>query len=220
MRRSRASSAFGNRSRTWNEAGWERFMDKEKRGTLFVLSGPSGVGKGTLRDRALKDIEGLTYSVSCTTRRPRPGDREGVDYRFVTEEAFTRMVERGLFLEHAQVHGGPRYGTLREDVERELDAGRDVLLEIDVQGALQVRALLPDAVLIFVLPPSDEELERRLRGRCTETEAELQARLESARREMREAEKYDRLLVNDDLDRASEALRTMVLDFRKGRLQG
>ena len=123
-------------------------------------------------------------------------------------------------MEYAQVHGGPRYGTLREDVERELDAGRDVLLEIDVQGALQVRALLPDAVLIFVLPPSDEELERRLRGRCTETESELQARLESARREMREAEKYDRLLVNDDLDRASEALRTMVLDFRKGRLQG
>ena len=107
-------------------------MDKKKRGTLFVLSGPSGVGKGTLRARALKDIEGLTYSVSCTTRRPRPGDREGVDYRFVSEEAFTRMVERGLFLEYAQVHGGPRYGTLREDVERELDAGRDMLLEIDV----------------------------------------------------------------------------------------
>lgn len=194
-------------------------MKAKERGTLFVLSGPSGVGKGTLRARALRDIEGLTYSVSCTTRPPRPGDREGVDYRFVSEDEFSRMVEQGRFLEYARVHGGPHYGTLREDVERELDAGRDVLLEIDVQGALQVRSLIPDAVTIFVLPPSEEELERRLRGRHTETETELRARLESARRELKEAPKYDRVLVNDDLDEASTALRRMVMDFREGRLR-
>lgn len=194
-------------------------MKARKRGTLFVLSGPSGVGKGTLRARALEDIEGLTYSVSCTTRPPRPGDREGVDYRFVSEDEFSRMVEQGQFLEYAKVHGGPRYGTLREDVERELDAGRDVLLEIDVQGALQVRSLVPDAVTIFVLPPSEEELERRLRGRHTETETELRARLESSRQELEEAPKYDHVLVNDDLDEASAALRKMVMDSREGRLR-
>lgn len=192
-------------------------MNTKDRGTLFVLSGPSGVGKGTLRAAALRDIEGLTYSVSCTTRSPRPGDREGVDYRFVSDEDFSRMVEQGLFLEYARVHGGPRYGTLREDVERELDAGRDVLLEIDVQGALQVRSLLPDAVSIFVLPPSEEELERRLRGRGTETEAELRARLKSAGQELREAGKYDLILVNDDLNRASAELKKMIMDFREGR---
>ena len=192
-------------------------MNTKDRGTLFVLSGPSGVGKGTLRAAALRDIEGLTYSVSCTTRSPRPGDREGVDYRFVSDEDFSRMVEQGLFLEYARVHGGPRYGTLREDVERELDAGRDVLLEIDVQGALQVRSLLPDAVSIFVLPLSEEELERRLRGRGTETEAELRARLKSAGQELREAGKYDLILVNDDLNRASAELKKMIMDFREGR---
>ena len=192
-------------------------MNTKDRGTLFVLSGPSGVGKGALRAAALRDIEGLTYSVSCTTRSPRPGDREGVDYRFVSDEDFSRMVEQGLFLEYARVHGGPRYGTLREDVERELDAGRDVLLEIDVQGALQVRSLLPDAVSIFVLPPSEEELERRLRGRGTETEAELRARLKSAGQELREAGKYDLILVNDDLNRASAELKKMIMDFREGR---
>ena len=189
------------------------------RGRLFVLSGPSGVGKGTLRTRALKGIEGLAYSVSCTTRSPRPEDREGVDYRFVSEDEFTRMAEQGLFLEHARVHGGPRYGTLREDVERELDAGHDVLLEIDVQGALQVRSLVPDSVMIFVLPPSEAELERRLRGRHTETESELRSRLESAKRELQQAEKYDHVLMNDDLDRASEGLRRIILSYREGGLR-
>ncbi|MDO4786509.1 MAG: guanylate kinase [Fretibacterium sp.] len=189
------------------------------RGRLFVLSGPSGVGKGTLRTQALKGIEGLAYSVSCTTRSPRPEDREGVDYRFVSEDEFTRMAEQGLFLEHARVHGGPRYGTLREDVERELDAGHDVLLEIDVQGALQVRSLVPDSVMIFVLPPSEAELERRLRGRHTETESELRSRLESAKRELQQAEKYDHVLMNDDLDRASEGLRRIILSYREGGLR-
>ena len=184
-----------------------------------MLSGPSGVGKGTLRTRALKGIEGLAYSVSCTTRSPRPEDREGVDYRFVSEDEFTRMAEQGLFLEHARVHGGPRYGTLREDVERELDAGHDVLLEIDVQGALQVRSLVPDSVMIFVLPPSEAELERRLRGRHTETESELRSRLESAKRELQQAEKYDHVLMNDDLDRASEGLRRIILSYREGGLR-
>ena len=137
-----------------------------RRGRLFILSGPSGVGKGTLRERALKDVEGLIYSISCTTRSPRPGERDGVEYRFVSEADFKRRVQEGLFLEHARVHDAC-YGTLRADVERELDAGNDVLLEIDVQGAKQVRSRLPDAISIFVAPPSLEELERRLRNRQT-----------------------------------------------------
>ena len=186
-----------------------------KRGRLFVLSGPSGVGKGTLRERALNDMEDLTYSISCTTREPRPGERDGVEYRFISESDFEDRVKRGMFLEHARVHGAS-YGTLREDVERELNAGRDVLLEIDVQGALQVRDALPGAVLLFIAPPSLEELERRLRERGTEDEEKLRVRLGNAARELAQKEKYDHIIVNDDLDAASSELREIILNYRKG----
>ena len=183
------------------------------RGHLFILSGPSGVGKGTLRQRALNDIKDLVYSISCTTRRPRPGEREGVDYRFISREDFEERVKRGCFLEHANVHDAC-YGTLREDVERELGAGRDVLLEIDVQGALQVRSRLPEAVSIFVAPPSLEELERRLRDRGTEDDEKLRLRLKNAATELQQAGKYDHVVVNGDLDEAAAALRKIILDYR------
>jgi guanylate kinase len=186
-----------------------------KRGRLFVISGPSGVGKGTLREAALDGMEDLTYSISCTTREPRNGERDGVEYRFITEGDFEDRVRRGMFLEHAHVHGA-YYGTLKEDVERELNAGRDVLLEIDVQGALQVREALPEAVLLFIAPPSLEELERRLRERGTEDEEKLRLRLSNAVRELAQREKYDHVIVNGNLGAASAELREIILNYRKG----
>ena len=179
------------------------------RGKLFVLSGPSGAGKGTLREKALKDIANLVYSISCTTRRPRPGETDGVEYRFITHETFTEWVNQGLFLEYAHVHDD-MYGTLKADVMRELEAGKNVLLEIDVQGALQVREKIPEAVLVFVDVPSVEELERRLRSRHTETEEALRTRLTNAVKELGLKGEYDRVIVNDDLDSACEELRRVI----------
>ena len=186
-----------------------------KRGRLFVISGPSGVGKGTLRERALDGMENLTYSISCTTRGPRGAERDGVEYRFITERDFEDRIKQGKFLEHARVHGS-YYGTLKEDVERELSAGRDVLLEIDVQGALQVRNVLPEAVLLFIAPPSLEELERRLRDRGTEDEDKIRTRLGNAALELEQSGKYDHVIVNGDLEAASSELREIILNYRKG----
>ena len=183
-------------------------------GRLFLLGGPSGVGKGTLRLLALSNIEGLLYSISCTTRKPREGERDGVDYHFITKEDFEDRVTRGLFLEHAAVHSN-YYGTLREDVTRETEAGRDVILEIDVQGATQIRRLLPDSVLIFIAPPSLEILEQRLRLRHTESEEHITIRLENARKEMLQSENYDHIVINDDLDRTAEELRNIIFSYRE-----
>lgn len=181
-----------------------------KTGRLFVLSGPSGVGKGTLRENALNDAPNLKYSISCTTRKPRDGETDGVEYRFITREKFREDISQGLFLEYAHVHED-YYGTLKADVVRELEAGHDVLLEIDVQGALQVREKMPDAVLIFVAPPSVEVLERRLRGRGTEAQESLNVRLENALKELALKDKYDYIIVNDDLHSACEELRKIIL---------
>ena len=174
-----------------------------------MLSGPSGAGKGTLRENALKDIPNLVYSISCTTRRPRPGELDGREYRFITHEQFTAWVEQGKFLEYAHVHDD-MYGTLKADVIRELEAGNNVLLEIDVQGALQVREKMPGAVLVFVDVPSIEELERRLRDRHTETEAALQVRLANAVCERELKREYDYIVVNDELDAACHELRRII----------
>ena len=139
-------------------------MTKNRKGTLFVLSGPSGAGKGTIRARVFEALDGLSYSVSCTTRAPREGERDGVDYRFITPEDFAARIAAGDFLEWADVHRH-RYGTLKSDVEKVLNEGKDMFLEIDVQGALQVKKKMPEAVTLFVVPPSIEVLEERLRGR-------------------------------------------------------
>ena len=174
-----------------------------------MLSGPSGAGKGTLREHALQDIPNLVYSISCTTRRPRPGELDGREYRFITHEQFNDWIAQGKFLEYAHVHDD-MYGTLKADVIRELEAGRNVLLEIDVQGALQVRDKMPDALLVFVDVPSIGELERRLRDRHTETEAALQVRLANAVRERELKHEYDYVVVNDDLDAACRDLREII----------
>ena len=178
-------------------------------GRLFVLSGPSGAGKGTLRENALKDIPKLVYSISCTTRHPREGETDGIQYRFITREDFEGRIARDEFLEYAHVHDD-MYGTLKADVMKELDAGKNVLLEIDVQGALQVKAKFPEAVLVFVDVPSIQELERRLRDRHTETESALQTRLANAVKERSLKDKYDYIIVNDTLESACAELRRII----------
>ena len=182
-------------------------MTREAR--LFVVSGPSGVGKGTLVALLRERLTRLGLTVSATTREPRPGEVDGVSYHFLDDAEFERRVGEGEFLEWAWVHGH-RYGTLRSEVERVLAEGRSVVLEIDVQGALSVRASHPEAVLVFIEPPSPEELERRLRGRGTEDEASIERRLANARREMSYADRYDVRIVNDDLDRAVDELAHVI----------
>jgi guanylate kinase len=183
------------------------------RGQLFVLSGPSGAGKSTLRERIRERFPDLWYSVSYTTRAPRPGEKDGEDYHFVSPETFAATVKARGFVEWARVHQHC-YGTPREQVVRHLEDGGEVLLEIDVQGARQVKIEMPQACFIFVLPPDVETLKKRLRRRATEAEPEMQTRLERAAREMAEAPWYDYLIVNDDLDRATEELAAVIMANR------
>ena len=179
-------------------------------GTLFVVSAPSGAGKGTLIRRLLGELDGIVFSVSWTTRAPRPGERDGVDYHFCDEATFREKVRRGEFLEWAEVHGH-LYGTGRAEVEARLAEGLDVLLDIDVQGAAQVRASGFPATFVFILPPSPEVLAARLRGRGTESEESLRRRLADARDEMPHWREFDWLVLNDDL---AEATREFVAVFR------
>jgi guanylate kinase len=180
----------------------------ERTARLFVLSGPSGAGKGTILERVLKERPGLGLTVSATTRAPRVGEVEDVSYHFMSEDRFQSLVDEGAFLEWANVHGH-RYGTLWSEVEACLSAGKSVVLEIDVQGAFAVREQSPDAVLLIVEPPSMAELERRLRARGTEDEQSIQLRLGNARHEMELADRYDERIVNTDLDEA--VARTIAL---------
>lgn len=176
---------------------------------LFVISGPAGVGKGTLVARIRAKRPDIDLTVSATTRSPRPGEVEGVSYHYLSDEEFVRRVDAGQFLEWAFVHGH-RYGTLRSEVERRIAEGRSVILEIDCQGAFNVRKAFPDAVLIFIEPPSIQELERRLRGRATEDEAQIELRLSDARHEISCGERYDVRIVNDDVARATEELIAVI----------
>lgn len=170
-----------------------------------VLAAPSGTGKTTLARALVERRTDVVFSVSVTTRPPRPTERPGRDYRFVTDEEFDRLVAAGELVEWAEVHGR-RYGTPRRGIEEALGRGLLVLLDIDVQGARQIRAAFADAVLIFVLPPSGEELGRRLAGRASEREAERRRRLETARRELAAAPEFDYVVVNDDFEAAVSAL--------------
>lgn len=180
-----------------------------RRGKLFVISGPSGAGKGTLRRELFKALPELVYSVSVTTRRPRAGEVNGVDYFFISQSDFERMRDNGELLEWAEVHGN-LYGTPKSFVEEKLKEGKSVVLEIDVQGALQVKRRFPEAILIFILPPSTEELASRLRGRGTETPEELEIRLKNASLEIGQRELYDYAIVNDEINRASSELIDIV----------
>jgi guanylate kinase len=182
-----------------------------RRGRLIVLAGPSGVGKGSVVRRLLsRDPEGLAHSVSVTTRPPRAGEVDGVDYRFVDDETFRMMDRGGELLESAEVFGGTRYGTPAAFVREQREAGRDVILEIDVQGAAQVRDRAPDAVLILLEPPSLGDLEQRLRGRGTESEESVAERLAAAERELAQAPWFDERVVNDDVERATDEVAAII----------
>ena len=185
----------------------------KRRGLLIVISGPSGVGKDTLIKSLLEHDRNLRYSVSCTTRSPRPGEIDGVDYSFVTREQFQQLIEKGAFLEHA-TYNGNLYGTLTERVERERDAGHDVVLKIEVNGAEQVRAKAPDGVFIFVAPPSVDELVRRQVKRNTESTQDMTARREIATREMEYDSRYDHVVVNDELERAVAQILAIIKQAR------
>ena len=171
------------------------------KGTLYVFTGPSGTGKGTILKEVLAADERIQLSVSATTRDPRPGEENGVHYWFLKKDEFLQKIEDEAFLEHA-CYVGNHYGTLEAPVNAQLAAGYDVVLEIEVQGALQIKEKRPDVVMIFVAPPSFEDLEQRLRGRGTETEEKVLARIEAARGEMAQMEHFDYVIVNDDLQTA------------------
>ncbi|RMH52024.1 MAG: guanylate kinase [Zetaproteobacteria bacterium] len=174
-------------------------------GRLFIVSGPSGAGKSSLCTAWLERDPNLALSISCTTRKPRPGDVDGEHYHFLSEEEFRRQVEAGAFLEWAEVHGN-LYGTRREDVERLLAQGRDVLLEIDWQGAEQVAQRMERVCRIFILPPSMEELRRRLIRRGHDSEEVMAQRLAAAEEEMAHADEAHHVLINDDFSRSLERL--------------
>ena len=179
---------------------------------LFVISGPSGAGKGTLLAELRKQRPDLGLTVSATTRSPRPGEVDGTSYYFLSDEEFRRRIAAGEFVEWAEVHGH-LYGTLVSEVKRLLAKGHSLVLEIDVQGALNVRKVYPDAVLVFIEPPSLQVLEERLRGRGTEDEASIELRLKNARHEMELADQYDVRIVNDTVDRAAQELGSVMRRF-------
>ena len=182
-------------------------------GTLFIVSAPSGAGKTTLVSRLIADDPAVVHSISYTTRAPRPGEQEGREYHFVDVKGFLGMRERGEFLEWAEVHGN-FYGTSRLWLEARMREGTDVLLEIDWQGAQQVRKLFPQAVGIFILPPSIDELERRLRGRGSDSEDVIARRVAAALGEMRHVGEFDFVIINKDLDVALDDLKAAVRSAR------
>ena len=179
-----------------------------KKGRLYVISGPSGTGKGTICRELLKEI-GNEFSVSMTTREPREGEQHGREYYFVTREDFLRNIDAGNFLEYATVFDN-LYGTPKDMVMNRLERGRNVLLDIDVQGGLQVKKAMPEAVLIFILPPSLKELRRRLEGRGTETAEKIEHRLSQALNEIKLIGEYDYYIVNDILDEAVAAAKSIM----------
>jgi guanylate kinase len=178
-------------------------------GRVFVVTGPSGVGKGTLIRTLRERVPALELSVSATTRPPRPGERDGVDYHFLSDAEFERRVRAGEFVEHA-TYSGRRYGTLRSELERRTAAGVPVVLEIEVQGARQIAETLPEAVRIFIAPPSREALRARLVGRGTDDPAEIAARMEAAEAELAAQDEFPRVVVNDRLEEAVEDLARIV----------
>ena len=176
---------------------------------LFVISGSSGVGKGTIIKEFLRKNPEFKLSVSCTTRQPREGEIHGENYFFLSKEEFLACIERNEFLEWAQFSGN-MYGTQRPYIEEKLRQGKKLILEIDTQGALNVKKIMPDAILIFILPPSFEELEARLRGRHTETEEAIQKRLESTKLELENSKFFDYEIINDNIDKAVSKLEEIM----------
>ncbi len=185
-------------------------MKLDERGLLIVISGPSGVGKGTVR-KALFEMKNhnLTYSVSMTTRKQRPGEVDGVDYYFTTKEEFEDRIKTNKFLEYAEFVGN-YYGTPLDKVNEKLDAGHEVVLEIEVEGALQVKRKVPDCVMIFIVPPSKEDLYKRLKSRGTESDDIINQRIEKANREFKKAKFYDYIVVNDEVNNAADRILAII----------
>lgn len=186
-----------------------------RRGTLFILSAPSGAGKTTLCQALREHFPDLKYSISATTRAPRKGERDGVDYFFITKEAFFQRLEKGGWAEWAEVYGN-FYGTSSDFLDRALAAGEDVLLDIDVQGTRQILRMYPDCVTIFIMPPSIEILRRRLESRDTDSPEVIERRLVSAREEMAQKDLYRHVVVNDHLPDAVTELRGLVESYGRG----
>lgn len=185
-------------------------MKEQRRGMLLVISGPSGTGKGTLCERLLRSDPSIMFSVSATTRKPREGEVDGVHYHFMDDAQFDQLLAEDAFLEHATVHGH-RYGTLKSQVETTIEAGRNVLLDIDPQGALSVMDKMPETVSVFILPPSYSALRERLRTRNTDDPDEILKRLSNAYGEVRLLKHYKYALVNDQLDPAFQRLSAIIL---------
>ena len=181
---------------------------------LFVISGSSGVGKGTVLKGFLEKNPDFMLSISCTTRAPRKGEIDGVNYFFISKDEFQNCIDNDKFLEWAEFAGN-RYGTKKKYIQQCLAEGKDIILEIDTQGALQVKRKMPEAVLIFICPPSIEALETRLRGRHTEDEATIQKRLQEVKTELERAENFDYKVVNDDLDKAISDLEKIISGEQK-----
>ncbi len=190
-----------------------------QRGILFVLSGPSGVGKGTVLDGLMEDYNNINYSISVTTRTPREGEINGDDYFFVNREKFEEMKAKNQFLETARVHGN-YYGTPRYSVEECLSRGEDIILEIDIQGAKQIKQEFNDAVYIFLLPPNYEELKTRLEKRDSETAESLKRRLKNASEEISEVKNYDYSIVNDKVEDTVEEVKRVIKKERKLKKRG
>ena len=188
-------------------------MTTVRRGNLFVISAPSGSGKTTLVRRLLDTLDDVRFSVSFTTRPVRGSERDGIDYHFVSQDLFRTKIEDGEFLEWAEVHGN-FYGTSKIVTEQVRAAGEDILMDVDVQGAAQVRKAQPDAITLFVMPPSFEVLEERLRGRRQDSDEVIVGRLEEARHEIHHYKDYDYVLINDSVERTSELLKAIVLAER------
>lgn len=184
-------------------------MSEKRKGMLLVISGPSGTGKGTLIKRLMEEDPTLVFSVSATTRAPRPGEIDGVHYHFVSNEKYDELVAEGAFVEYANVHG-KRYGTLRSEVYGRLEKGENVVLDIDVQGALNVIANEKEKVSIFLLPPSMKELRRRLTDRGTETPEQIETRLHNAIWEITQKDHYEYKVINDDMNECLRVLQAII----------
>ena len=187
------------------------------KGFLVVLSGPSGVGKGTVKKILTERIEEMCVAVTATTRLPRPGEVEGKSYYFKTVEEFERLVAEDAFIEHVTTYGN-RYGSLKSEVRRLIDLGKIVIMEIDVKGAVKIKEQMPEALFIFVMPPSKEELERRIRGRATETDDVIKTRLSIVDGELAMADRYDYVVVNDEVTNCATKVEAIIRDEAKRRL--